>query len=209
MNYDVIVVASGKGTRANLGYNKAFYRMKDGNSVLEHSLSLFLEDQDCKNIIVVTSEEYMDEVPTHDKLIKVIGGKERKDSVANGLRFVNNDYVLIHDAVRPFLSKKALDSVKDKLSVCDAVCLGHMSTDTVKLIEDGKIVKTIERSNVFMAETPQGFRSSLIKECYEKCEDINFTDDSSLVESLGYTVEVVINDSDNHKLTMHEDFKDL
>ena len=209
MKYDVVIVASGKGQRANLGYNKAFYKMKDGRTVLEHSLSLFKDDEDCKNIIVVTSEEYMDEVIDEDKVVKVIGGKQRKDSVYNGLRFVSNEYVMVHDAVRPFLNKETLEAVKKKLLSCDAVCLGHMATDTVKLVEEGKVVETIDRNKVFMAETPQAFKSDLLKQCFEKCDDRVYTDDASLVESMGYKVEVVINEYDNHKLTREEDFIDL
>lgn len=209
MNYDVVVVASGKGERANLGYNKAFYKMRDGRSVLEHSLLLFKEDADCKNIIVVTSEEYMKEIKDDNKIVKVIGGKERKDSVYNGLRFVSNEYVMVHDAVRPFLNKETLENIKNELNSCDAICLGHMATDTIKLVEDGMIEKTIDRNKVFMAETPQAFKTELLKECYQKCEDKIFTDDASLVEAMGYKVKALINEYDNHKLTREEDFRGI
>ena len=209
MEYDVIVVASGKGERSKLGYNKAFYRMKDGKTVLEHALALFVEDGDCRNIIVVTSEEYMKDVPEEKKLIRIIGGRERKDSVANGLRFAASEYVMIHDAVRPFLKKEALEAVKQKLEEHDAVCLGHMATDTVKKIKDGIIRKTIDRREVFMAETPQAFRRELILEAYEKCPEGSYTDDASIVEAMGHPVAAVINDHRNPKLTIKEDFRGL
>ena len=206
MNYDVIVVASGKGERAKLGYNKAFFRMKDGRTVLEHTLSLFLEDEDCRNVIVVTSEGYMNEVPRHKKLVKVLGGKERKDSVANGLRFVNSEYVMVHDAVRPYLRKEVLEELKEKVEEFGSVCLGHMAFDTVKQVKDGVIVKTVDRNEIFLAETPQAFRSEEIRDAYEKRKDSFFTDDSSLMESLGYEVHIVIDPYDNPKLTKEEDF---
>lgn len=206
MNYDVIVVASGKGERAKLGYNKAFFRMKDGRTVLEHTLSLFLEDEDCKNVIVVTSEEYMKEVPDHKKVIRILGGKERKDSVANGLNFVNSEYVLIHDAVRPYLRKEILEELKEKVETYGSACLGHMAFDTVKLVKDGVISQTIDRNQVFLAETPQGFRSEEIRDAYEKRKDSFFTDDASLMESLGYEVHIVIDPYDNPKLTKEGDF---
>jgi len=206
MNYDVIVVASGKGERAKLGYNKAFFRMKDGRTVLEHTLSLFLEDEDCKNVIVVTSEEYMKEVPDHKKVIRILGGKERKDSVANGLRFVNSEYVMVHDAVRPYLRKEVLEELKEKVEGFGSVCLGHMAFDTVKQVKDGVIVKTVDRNEIFLAETPQAFRSEEIRDAYEKRKDSFFTDDSSLMESLGYEVHIVIDPYDNPKLTKEEDF---
>ena len=209
MNYDVVIVASGKGQRAKLGYNKAFYKMKDGKSVLEQSAHLFVEDTDCKKIIIVTNEEYFSEVFENEKVVKTVGGKERKDSVYNGLAEVKSEYVLIHDAARPFLHKNALDKIKTKVSETGAAVLGRMAVDTIKIVDGDKVVKTIDRNTVFMAETPQAFKTSIIKDCYAKCEDVNFTDDTSLVESLGYEVSIVIDEYDNHKLTAQEDFKDL
>jgi len=208
MKYDVVIVASGKGQRANLGYNKVFYKMKDGRIVLDCSIDLFLNDDDCINVIVVLNEDDFDQL-NNDKVIKVKGGKERKDSVYNGLQKVSSDYVLIHDGARPFLRRETLDLIKNELIDNDAVCLGHMATNTIKVIEDDYIVKTLDRNNIFEAETPQGFKSELIKDCYEKCDDIVFTDDASLVESLNYKVKVVLNKYDNPKLTKEDDFINL
>ena len=207
MNYDVIIVASGKGVRANLGYNKVFYEMKNGKRVLDCSIDLFKKDEDCRRIIVVTHKkdfEYLD-----DKVIKVEGGDERKDSVYNGLKEVISDYVLIHDGARPFIRKENIEDIKNSLKDNDAVCLGSIALDTIKLIDGDDIVETIDRNKVFIAQTPQAFKTSLIKDCYERCKDLLFTDDSSLVESLGYKVKVVLNNYDNHKLTREDDFLDL
>lgn len=209
MNYDVVIVASGKGNRANLGYNKAFFVMKDNKTVIEHSASLFIEDNDCKNIIVVTSSDYFDQVFDNEKVIKVLGGKERKDSVKNGLSKVTSEYVLIHDAVRPFLNKESLQEVKNEVVRTNACLLGKMAIDTIKLVEDGIVVKTIDRTCVFQAATPQAFKSDLIKECYDKCDDVLFTDDASLVEACNHKVSIVIDKYDNKKLTMPEDFINL
>ena len=90
MKYDALIVASGKGTRSNLGYNKVFYVMKDGKNVLMHSLSLFLADPDCVSIIVVTNEENFARIDDDPRIIKIKGGKERKDSVRNGLNEVKS-----------------------------------------------------------------------------------------------------------------------
>lgn len=206
MNYDVIIVASGKGIRANLGYNKAFYQMKDGKSVLEHSASLFNEDEECRRIIIVTGKDCMSAVNKNEKTVIVKGGEERSDSVRNGLEEVTSDYVLIHDAARPFLHKETLEQLKQKVFETGAAIPGKKATDTVKIIDGDKIVKTIDRRTVFLAETPQGFQTELIKECYGKCKDISFTDEASLVESLGYTVSIVEDRHDNRKLTSEEDF---
>ena len=208
MKYDAIIVASGKGQRANLGYNKVFYKLKDGRSVLDCSIERFTNDPDCYKIIVVTNPEYFHEVKGQ-KTVVVEGGKERRDSVYNGLKRVESEYVLIHDGARPYLHPEALNDLKEKLSQNDCVVLGRIATDTIKLIEGETVVETIDRNKVFQAETPQGFRSELIKDAYENCADINFTDDCSLVESLGYKVTIVIDHFDNRKLTKEEDFRNL
>lgn len=209
MKYDVVIVASGKGERANLGYNKAFFKMKDGRTVLECSASLFIEDDDCQKIVVVTNEEYFEHVFNNDKVIKTVGGKERKDSVSNGLEKVNSDYVLIHDAARPYLNKESLQELKKEVENKDAAILAHKAIDTVKVVNGNKIEKTIDRNTVFMAETPQAFKTELIKKCYKECVNINFTDDASLVESLGYDVFIVEDKYNNKKLTSEMDFKNL
>ena len=209
MKYDVVIVASGKGVRANLGYNKVFHRMNDGRRVLDYSIDLFYEDKDCERIIVVTNKDDFDKVTMNDKVLVVEGGKERKDSVYNGLKEVKSEYVLVHDGARPFLHSETLEDIKKELSTNDAVCLGHMATNTIKLIKDEYIVETLDRESIFEAETPQGFKSELLKNCYERCEDVIFTDDSSLVESLGYRVKVIIDKYDNPKLTREEDFYNI
>ena len=209
MFYDVVIVASGKGQRANLGYNKAFYKMKDGRTVLECSASLFIEDEDCKNIIVVTNEEYIEQVFKNDKVICTIGGKERRNSVENGLNLVQSEYVLIHDAARPFLNKLSLEELKKELKKSGACILAKKATDTIKVVENNKIIKTLDRNSIYMAETPQAFKSDLLKKCYKESENIIFTDDASLVESLGYEVSIVEDKFNNKKLTNEMDFIDL
>ena len=209
MKYDVVIVASGKGERANLGYNKAFFKMKDGRTVLERSSSLFIEDTDCKNIIVVTSSDCIDSVFKNEKVITTLGGEQRKDSVENGLTKVTSEYVLIHDAARPFLNKQSLEELKKQIELNNAAILAKKAIDTIKVVNNNKIEKTIDRNTIYMAETPQGFKTDLIKDCYSKCANINFTDDASLVESLGYDVYIVEDKFDNRKLTTESDFNNL
>jgi len=209
MNYDAIIVASGKGQRANLGYNKVFYRMKDGKTVLEHAMSVFLEDEECKKIIVVTNESGFNEVPNYYKVSVTAGGKERRDSVFNGLKESESEYVLIHDGARPFLQKEALQKLKEETERSSAAILGRYATDTIKIVKDGKIIDTLDRNTIFLAETPQGFRRELILDCYNRCGNTPFTDDASLAEHMGYQVSAVENPYPNQKLTKEEDFTDL
>lgn len=209
MKYDVVIVASGKGERAKLGFNKVYFKMADGKTVLEHSASLFIQDDDCQKVIIVTSQDCIDSVFKHDKVTCVLGGKERRNSVENGLTEVNSDYVLIHDAARPFLHKQALQDVKKEVEKSKATILARRATDTIKVVEELKIVNTLDRNTIFMAETPQAFETSLINKCYKESENINFTDDASLVESLGYPVTITVDNYDNKKLTTEDDFKNI
>lgn len=202
MKYDVIIVASGKGERAKLGYNKVLYKLKNGRTVLEEASHLFIEDDDCLNVILVTSER----IYNHSKIKYVDGGNKRYESVMNGLSLVTSDYVLIHDGARPFLTKKELEDLKEALKENDAALLALKSTDTIKYVEDGNVTKTIDRNCIYRALTPQGFKTSLIKEAYKNVED-GVTDDSSVVEKMGYKVKVVEGMSSNIKLTNPEDFK--
>lgn len=209
MQYDVVIVASGKGERAKLGYNKAFFKLKSGKTILEKSASLFIEDDDCKNVIVVTSEDYINDVFKHDKVKVTLGGKLRKDSVYNGLKLVKSEYVLIHDAARPFFELESLIELKDAIYKYDAAIMAKKAVDTIKVVNNGVIEKTIDRNTIYMAETPQGFKTSLIVDCYKRCLNIEFTDDASLLESLGYKVYIVEDKFDNKKLTSSKDFECL
>lgn len=206
MKYDVIVVAGGKGNRANLGFNKVLFKMANGKSVIENNIDIFLNDKDCQKIILVINEEIDF---NNNKLILVKGGKERFDSVMNGLNEVSSEYVLIHDGARPFLNIKALEKLKNKLEEKDAVVLGKIASDTIKIINDDKVVETLNRNNIFIAETPQGFKTSLIKECYKNKDDNYYFDDASLAESFNHEVYIVIDEYNNKKLTSKEDFKNI
>ena len=205
MKYDAIVVAGGVGKRAGLGQNKVLYKMKNGTTVIEMSCRLFFEDDDCKKVILVINDEvdFSD-----DKLVVVEGGKERYDSVSNGLKEVSSEYVLIHDGARPFLDKEDLESVKKEVSIYDAAILAKKSTNTIKYSEDGFIEKTIDRNNIYEAETPQAFKTELIKDAYKDLTD-NITDDAYLVEKKGHKVKLVESKHKNIKLTNKEDFENL
>lgn len=206
MKYDVVIVAAGKGNRANLGYNKVFFKMANNKTVLENSCELFINDDDCQNIIVVTNKDDFDKVIKNKKISLVEGGKERKDSVKNGLSKVESEYVLIHDAARPYLHISALNDVKKAVEEKQAVILAHVAVDGVKIVDGGKIGETIDKHRVYLAETPQAFKTDILRKCYEKCDDYNYQDDSSLVEKNGYNVYIVEDNHNNIKLTYKEDF---
>ena len=209
MDYSCVIVAAGKGSRMNLGYNKVYY-MLDDKCILEHTIKAFKDDHDCKEIIVVCD---IDDFKAHikdDDVILVSGGATRSDSVYNGLQKVSYEYVMIHDGARPYVSSKILDDTKQCLSKHNA-CLAMVDCkDTIKKVVDNKVVKTYVRSTLKNAQTPQSFKTSMIIEAYQKAIADNFvaTDDASIYEVYGKDDVYVIEGSyDNIKITTIEDIK--
>ncbi len=211
MNYSAIILCAGSGTRTGLKYNKMFYEIEN-QTVYEKTLSVFLNDEECQEIIVVCKKREEDDFKklSHDSRIKFVeGGKERQDSVYNGLKEVTLDYVMIHDGARCFITQAILDRIKEALNVHDATVVMVPSIDTVKRVIDGKVVETLVRSELYNAQTPQSFKTPLIKEAYQYAYDhsISMTDDASAVENYGKDVYVVMGDYNNKKITTKEDLK--
>lgn len=207
MKYDAIVVASGKGERANLGFNKVFFVMKNGKTVLENACSTFVEDPDCLKVIVVCDEE--NKVFKNEKVITTKGGKLRANSVYNGLVLCDEEYVFIHDGARPFLDKEDVEKLKEEIIRYDGVMLAKKAIDTIKLTKDGMVVQTLDRENIYQALTPQAFKTDLIKEAYGTLDVSNCTDDASVFEKFNHKVKVVEGKVTNIKLTTKEDFKNI
>lgn len=206
MKYDAIVVAGGVGKRANLGFNKVLFKMKNEKSVLENACSRFIEDRDCEKVIVVTNEDIRF---GDDKVVFVSGGKERYDSVLNGLKEVYSPYVLIHDGARPFLDKEDLDNLKDNVIKYDYAILAKKAVDTIKYVENEFIDRTIDRRFIYYALTPQAFKSTDLKKAYENTKLDGITDDASIMEKCGYRVKIVEAKHNNQKLTNKDDFLNI
>ena len=210
MNYSAIVLCAGKGSRSGLTYNKMLYRFKN-KTVYEMTMDIFLNDERCKQIVVVTKEEELDDLKkliSSKKIDYVFGGKERQDSVYNGLQVVKEDYVLIHDGARPYLKKENIDDILECLNKNNACLLVVPVKDTIKVCMDGNIVKTLPREQLVQAQTPQASKTELIKRCYQKGKDQNYiaTDDASLVEYFeNIEVKAVLGSYSNIKITTPDD----
>ena len=214
MNYSVIVLAAGRGSRTNLDYNKVFYTFENGQTVLNKSLSVFLSDDDCKQVVLVCADyekDYVTEKYLYDSRIQIVtGGKTRQDSVYNGLQVVNQDYVMIHDGARPFVDQEWIVNLKQTLETEDACLLMVPSVDTTKIVVDGYVKESLERKLVYHAQTPQCFKTDLIKECHQlaRNKQVEATDDAQLVEWFSKTrVKVVLSSFTNKKITLPEDLK--
>ena len=145
------------------------------------------------------------------KVTKVVaGGVERQDSVRNALAQVpsDTDIVLIHDAVRPFLTQRMIDEVVARARKEGAAIIALPMRDTVKHVRiDGMIERTVDRTPLWLAQTPQAFRRDWIESAHSKgfTEGVRATDDAFLVEWLGHSVSVVEGSGENIKVTRPED----
>ena len=211
MNYSVLILAAGKGTRMGLGYNKMFFHMDDGETVLQHSIQLFLQDPRCKQIVVVTNRADMSKIVLHaesGKIVMVNGGDRRQDSVMNGLMAVKEEVVLIHDGARPYVEIDAIDRLLDEMEHERACILGIKVKDTIKKVKNGYIVQTVDREEHMLAQTPQAFQTTFIINCYAKAmqDKIEATDDAQIVEIVSKEkVKVVMGSTTNTKITTQED----
>jgi len=143
----------------------------------------------------------------------VAGGRERQESVYNGLAVCSvkdDDPVLIHDGVRPFVSRECLQQCLQAVEKHGACIAAVPSCDTLKKVEkQGRIRHTLPREAVWMAQTPQGFRLGLIRTAHEKAREDGFvgTDDAQLLERLGHAVAIVPGSRANIKITTPDDLR--
>jgi len=207
-----IIVAAGEGKR--FGAAKPFALLK-GKTILDWSLEKFEEHEAIDSIILVLGRDRSgDEYLNRYKKITAIarGGEKRQDSVYSGLSCVDmqeTEIILVHDGARPLVGKdligRIVDASREKGAVIPVVPL----EDTIKYVEEQKVLRTEERKQLFRVQTPQGFSFSLLKEAFVHAMEDHFygTDEAVLVERLGKDVFVVPGDQRNMKITTTEDLK--
>lgn len=207
MNKTSAIITSG-GSSTRFGTNKLLEKL-DNYSVIETTILKFINLVD--EIIVPCKDDIKNHILNsniYNKKIKFApAGNTRQESVYNGLSFCENpDIVLIHDGARPFIDEITIQKTIELTYEKKAVVVGIMAIDTIKKIENGKITKTLDRKNIFHAQTPQAFDFKLIKKIHEKYKNnTNFTDDSSLLEIEGVEVYPLIGKITNKKITTRED----
>ncbi len=185
MKYTALVLAAGKNAARGISYKKALAEMKTGESVLDKTVSVFLEDERCRQIVIVTNSADLQKlVQSHKsgKVLHVKGGETRVDSVLHGLTAVSEDVVLIHDGVRPWVQKSSIDAVLDKMETENACVLAIKPKGALLEVEDG-YVKNVFRPDYMQTQTPQGFKTSFILKCYTTAHHLGFDmmDDAQLV----------------------------
>ena len=216
MFYDVIVLAAGMGKRMQAGKNKVFIEL-DHVPIIIRTLQVFAQDSYCKNIILPINstdqllfEQLLEQYP-FDKPVKIVmGGKERQNSVYNGLNHVSSsdeEIVLIHDGARPFITQELIHSLVLRAKEMGSAIPAVPVKDTVKRVKDGQVIETVERSSLWAVHTPQAFRVSTLKKAHKQADETGYlgTDDASLVEALGEDVYMVEDHYLNIKITTPED----
>lgn len=212
MEYSVLILAAGSGKRTGLDINKVLCEIK-GRKIIDYSLDFFINDSNCIDIILVSSQRDYDFFRNYciDQKIKVVlGGLTRSDSVRLGLNSAISDYVLVHDGARPYISKHSINQILESLEQNDSVTLGVKVKETIQEIDGDVVVKTLDRDNLIATQTPQGFNKSLLIKAHDMAFDIGYsgTDDTVLLEKfLNIRAKFVLGDYRNIKLTTLEDIK--
>lgn len=216
-----IVLSAGSGKRMNSNVAKQYMTIFD-KEVIYYSLKVF-NDNDAISRIILVVKEGEEEFCKHnivekyslDKVTTICkGGKERYNSVYNGLCQIKDDdeIVLVHDGARPFVTDEMILNSIFAAKEYGACTVGMPVKDTIKIIDDEMMgVDTPDRKYLYQIQTPQSFKVSVLKSAYEKMfveENHNITDDSMLVEQYnGVKSKIILGDYTNIKITTPEDIE--
>jgi 2-C-methyl-D-erythritol 4-phosphate cytidylyltransferase len=210
-----VVPAAGSGSRLGARRPKQFLRL-GGVPLLVHTLRALASVREINGIIVAAPPA---DVPATRRLLLryrvprllavVAGGKERQESVWLALQAVpdESELLIVHDAVRPFITPKLLRAVIAEARRHGAATCGLPVSETLKRVREGIVETTVEREGLWLVQTPQAFRRGLIWEAHEKAKRDGFwgTDDAVLVERLGHPVRMVPGLPENLKITTRQD----
>lgn len=214
MNVSAIIPAAGSGER--FGEVKQF-KLLVGRPLLFQTLKPFLQSKNIHEIVVVVHQDDLDATfrdvlsISAGKSVKVVaGGKLRQDSVKNGVDASdsNSTLVCIHDAARPFVTE---DLIQKSISACenaDGSVVAIQSQDTVKYSKNRTVEKTIARENIWLAQTPQTFNKEKLLLALDNAEtnQLTGTDESAIMEAMGYNIKLVEGDLNNFKITKPGDW---
>jgi 2-C-methyl-D-erythritol 4-phosphate cytidylyltransferase len=215
MKVGAIIAAAGFGRRMKADRPKQLLAL-NGTPIIIHTIRKFDLSQAIDYVIVTAPRESVEEVRSlvrsaaFRKSVAVVeGGERRQDSVAAGLEYLQpgTDIVAVHDGVRPFVSAEDIESVVRQAERTGAAILGVPIVETVKQVEKDFIESTLTREHLVLAQTPQVFRTQILKEAFDRARKDEYygTDESSLVERLGHPVAIVRGSERNIKITRPTD----
>ncbi len=208
-----IILAAGMGSRMGLGYNKIFFDFE--KPLICYTIDSFENNNNVDEIIIVCAkgeEKKFNEIlneQNYKKISKIVkGGETRQDSSKIGVENSGGDIIIIQDGARPFTTQAVIsDSIKSAKEFGSAI-VAVPCKDTVKLSKENDIIKeTVDRSKLWMAQTPQTFRREIILKAHRDAKENDFigTDEASLIERMGGEVKLVMGNYDNIKITTEED----
>ena len=205
-DFSVTAIITSGGKSERFGSNKLLAKIGQF-SVIETTILKFIDMVD--KIIVPATDETKEFILKsevyNDKILFAPAGATRQKSVYNALNICKCDIVLIHDGARPYVSAETIKEAIEMTKQYKAVVVGKMAVDTIKTVENGRIIKTLDRRKIFHAQTPQ-----LIKNIHEKYkEKSDFTDDSSMAEAENIKPAILIAKGKNDKITVKEDLKSV
>ncbi len=206
-----LIVAGGSGTRMNSDIPKQFIEI-EGLPVIMRTIYAFTKfDPEIEYILVLPESQITnwqmlcDKYHFHLKCKIALGGVTRFYSVKNGLDFINDDgIVFIHDAVRPLVSNNIIQNCLDCATVTGNALPVIPVSDSVRIVT-GDSNRPADRSQIYLVQTPQTFKTSLIKKAYQDAAVDKFTDDASVLESMGITINLVEGNRENIKITTPAD----
>jgi 2-C-methyl-D-erythritol 4-phosphate cytidylyltransferase len=212
----VVIVAGGKGARTGSDELKQF-RWVAGKPMLLHSVQAFQEREDVAMVVVVLPHEHAGDPPPWlfqcdtERLLLSVGGRERRDSVRNGLEDLGDDIeiVVVHDAARPFVTPTMIDEVIREARLGNAVTTAMPVVDSlVRVGRDNRANGAIDREGVMRVQTPQAFPRKMIERAHREAVEsrVKATDDTALCERLGIPIVVVPGSERAIKITTEADF---
>ena len=208
MNFKVNAIIPAGGTSSRFGKSNKLLEKIGEKEVIKYTVEAFEKSNVdeiiiCANISII---EDLQRILSDCKKVRIIeGGASRQESVFNGIKACECDYILIHDAARPMITTDLINTAIDEVVFKNALTVATKTIDTIKEVVDGKIVKTIDRSKLYNTQTPQAFRYDLIREAHEKLLGQSFTDDAGMLEALGQTVYILNGSYKNIKITTQND----
>ena len=218
LNIYTIIVAAGKGERVGFNTPKQYLELNN-KKLLYYSLNKFTKVDSIKKTFVALSknDQFFDKEDYSDLSnfeILLCGGKARSHTIHNALKMINaekNDWILIHDAARPFLNIKVLENLISSIKnqpENNGYVVAEKVNSTIKKTKNMHIEKTISRDDIWLAQTPQAFKFKDMIKIYGKIDNLDkYTDDSSIMENHNIYPKIINSDFMNFKITTSEDYQ--
>ena len=206
--FHLLIPAAGIGTRLSPNLAKQYIKV-NGKTILEHTIEKFYGIYNLSSITVIIDEAHLalfhDATKRFKNINYCIGGKNRKESVFNGLKTLvnakNKEIIIIHDAARPMIKRTDIDALLNLMTTSKAATLASPIADTI--LQNNN---PLNRDLLHAIKTPQAFQYGLLKQAHERFKDNDsFTDDTGLIRAMGENVDIVPCSAHNIKITTNDD----